>query len=79
MWCAPCTVDSDGRLSRCRFRVRDENSDRAGEEGWALSIDMKFELESGEERSDEALETSDSERLRLRTMIVLFQGDLILC
>jgi hypothetical protein len=64
-----CTAFSSGRLSRWRFRVREEK--REGVWGaWMESMDMKLEDESGDERIELVVEISESERLRLITMVM---------
>lgn len=63
------TWASEGRLSRCRLRVREEKRDREGDMldwGPEVSRFMRFGLESIEE----VVEISESDRLRLMTILM---------
>jgi hypothetical protein len=71
-----CTSASEGRLSRWRLRVRDAKRKGVWICGWDWneSIAMKELDEIGDERRDEVVEISESERLRLRTEAMMNGG-----
>lgn len=68
-----CTSASEGRLSRWRLRVRDAKREGVWICGWDWneSMAMKELDEMGDERRDEVVEISESERLRLRTAAMM--------
>jgi hypothetical protein len=69
-----CTSDSEGRLSRRRLRVREEKREGVWIVVWGvvmLSRAVRLPDERGEERRELVVEISESERLRLRTMVVV--------
>lgn len=71
-----CTSAWEGRLSRWRLRVRDAKREGVWICGWDWneSIAMKGLDEMGDERRDEVVEISESERLRLRTAAMMNGG-----
>lgn len=64
-------MSSFGRLSLWRFFVREEK--RFGDliDGESMCIELEVLACRGLDRRDEVVEISDSERLRLRNMVII--------